>query len=129
MSRLREDGLVISRYDWLLAGGAPAKVIQLYVDGTKPVLFLGRELHSEALELILQMLNLDYETGRIPNGHQGPLLAGQDYNVVGMGHAEFDEKKIAIKGNSNSFGYGIGIDPKHLEDVKPYLKSFELEVV
>ncbi len=129
MLDLDEPGLVISRYDELRVRGSPAKVIQMYVEGTKPVLFLGEERHFKALENILQMLDLDYEMMDLPERMRGPSLTGKDYKVVGMGHAQMEGNRILIKKNSCSSDYGIMVHGKHLEEVRHYLDEFELEVV
>ncbi len=124
MSRLRENGLVCSRHE-----RGPARIIQMYVDGTKPVLFIGEDIHSESLEGILDMLGIDYEMGRIPNGKQGPALEGKEYKVVGMGYAEVRGDKISVNTYDRSSGYGIGINHEHFEKVRPFLNGFELEIV
>lgn len=131
MDTLRgRQGLVRSNYDILAHRGSYAKIIQMYVDGTKPVLFLGAELHSEALEMILQTLRLDYEVVTIPNGSQGPALEGKNYKVVGMGNANcLRENIFSIRQGERSAGYGIGINNEHLEKVRPYFKGLELENV
>ena len=101
----------------------------MYVDGTKPVLFVGEDIHSESLEGILSMLRIDYEIERIPNGTQGPALEGKNYKVVGMGYAEVRGDKISVNTHDRSSGYGIGINHEHFDKVRPFLNGFKLEIV
>jgi len=124
-----KDGLVCSSWDPVKDSGTPAKVIQMYVDGTKPVLFLGSEMHSRALEKILQMLRLPYSFMNLQGKDKGPALSGENYRVVGMGHGSVYGNQISIKKNSCSSGYEKRIDPEHLEKARPYLNGLELEVV
>jgi len=115
-----------------LSFGLYEKSVQLKVDGQPYLRFGSRQ--GEHKEILMEFL---YECKRagepvvsqedlegIKNG-KPPLKLGR-YEVVGMGEVRIfpDENKMVFSGDS--FGYNLEINPKHLKQIKKYLKNWKL---
>ena len=52
-----------------------------------------------------------------------PPLETDKYWVTGMGYLNVDNSLRSVILNGESFDFGIGLDQKHLEDIKPYFPA------
>lgn len=90
-----------------------------------PFDYIGK-YHRDILAKFLKGKNILFET-RKSMGNDLPLLKGKDYEVVGMG-------EVYVSGNEpefsrDSFDYGLRINPKHIEDCKPFFNNKNLEII
>lgn len=103
------------------------KVVQILAGGLPHLPFkrIGY-YHRNILEKFLKDRNIPFET-KEEMGKQLPLKSGKFYEVVGMGELVRKGNKISFSGDS--MDYGLGINPKHIDDCKPYFSDKTLEII
>ncbi|MBI2148608.1 hypothetical protein HYU23_02920 [Candidatus Woesearchaeota archaeon] len=108
------------------------KVVQLIMDGTPHLLFAegGYETHSVIIMSLASKLRRNYpkiDFSDSTGTYQIPAQEAEWYKLVGAGKAriDVDGKKASLFGNS--YNYRIGINPEHLDSVRPLIQDWKLE--
>ncbi len=107
------------------------KVVQLIIDGNPHLRFgEGYETHSVIIMSLADKLRRDYPKTDFSDStgtYQIPAPEAGWYKLVGAGKAsiDVDGKKASLSGNS--YNYGIGINPEHLDSVRHLIQDWKLE--
>lgn len=105
------------------------KVVQLQLDGNPHLRFAEEELDTHAVILMKLFMKRDIKYNEIVSRSECnvPALQGERYKIHGMGKSKIDVEQKQASFYGNSFDYGIGIDTKHLDSVRPLVNDWKLE--
>ena len=109
------------------------KVVQLDIEGQPYLRFAETKYstHATILILLANKLEREYPTIEKDRGEYGkdqiPALESDWYKVYGMGKSKIDVGQKTASFYGNSFDYGIGINPEHLNSIKQHEKDWKIE--
>ena len=101
-------------------------IVQMEIDRTPCVRFSGYG-HSSTIQMAARELQREFPVSQDFGGHDSPALESDWYKVLGAGMAEVDIEQKSAFFFGRSFGYGIGISKKHLEDMKSIHSEWEIK--
>src|SRR3989338_2537240 len=121
---------VIPRINWPNENGM-YKVVQLELDDQPYLRFpveKWEKTHSVILMMLLRKHQIPYEETKGRSGVTGiPAEQGTRYKVNGMGVADVNVEQRKASFFGDSLDYGLRIDPKHLDSMRPLASEWNIE--
>ncbi|HLD57694.1 MAG TPA: hypothetical protein VJA47_05275 [archaeon] len=119
----------LPRANWP-SGFAYYRVVQIYL-GRQPYFRFQdekNEFHSRILGSTLKKLGIAYKTVRgMLSEEDIPAPKGKGYRAPGMGRAMVNPETKHVLFNGDSMDYGLEIDKKHLDDIRPHFPDWTFD--